>query len=241
MFLPLKTAAGVFLTISKVVERVSANREELEERVDKLKAILLIVQKYKSHDGISALNHRIETFCGSCSQIIHNLLGNFLEITPGFAHRPRQNFRAFMTGQYLPDFSRAVLKDGQLYYLITVTSNLLLVGMFYDNHVAVTYRTLLADPNLMVTNTMVCHVFQNTKFGYHRRIATTSDLMSRTLEFIPTHRRPGKPQDAPANSLDVHVGKVPEEMVELDFLESHGGNSKKASRIYDGGFRSLEN
>lgn len=65
--------------------------------------------------------------------------------------------------------------------------------MSYDNHVAVTYRTMLADPNLMVTNPMVCHVFRKTKFGYHKRVATTSNLMSRTVELIPTHSRPGKP------------------------------------------------
>jgi hypothetical protein len=42
---------------------VSANKEELEELEAKLTAILSIVQKYKKHDWISALDHRIETFC----------------------------------------------------------------------------------------------------------------------------------------------------------------------------------
>ncbi|KAJ7756105.1 hypothetical protein B0H14DRAFT_3166369 [Mycena olivaceomarginata] len=63
MFLPLKTAAGVFLTIDKIVDRVSANREELEELEAKLAAILSIVENYKQHGGIDALHHRIEIFC----------------------------------------------------------------------------------------------------------------------------------------------------------------------------------
>jgi hypothetical protein len=80
MFLPLKTAAGIFLTISGVVEvrgiqfectlriilsaqRVSANREELEELEAKLDSIRSTVQKYKAHGGISALHSRIERFC----------------------------------------------------------------------------------------------------------------------------------------------------------------------------------
>ena len=80
MFLPLKTATGVFLTIDKVasvrkthcpavnidfyvfLQRVLANRQELEELEAKLAAILSIVQKYKKHGGIDALSHRIETF-----------------------------------------------------------------------------------------------------------------------------------------------------------------------------------
>lgn len=79
MFLPLKTAAGIFLTVSGIAEvrcdpggvlciilsmqRVSANREELEELEAKLKSILSTVETYKRHGGILALYSRIERFC----------------------------------------------------------------------------------------------------------------------------------------------------------------------------------
>ncbi|KAJ7354455.1 hypothetical protein DFH08DRAFT_1077163 [Mycena albidolilacea] len=89
------------------------------------------------------------------------------------------NTKAFVTGEYLPHFSRAVLKDGQLYYLITVAANLLTVSMFYNTRVGAGYRTMFTACNVMVINAMGCHVFRNTKFGFHRRVITTSELTSR--------------------------------------------------------------
>ncbi|KAJ6543485.1 hypothetical protein B0H10DRAFT_2244444 [Mycena sp. CBHHK59/15] len=76
MFLPLKTAAGGFLTIVKIVDRVSANRKELEELETKLTAILSIVEMYKQHGAIDALRHRIEIFCQAINlqvEAVHDL------------------------------------------------------------------------------------------------------------------------------------------------------------------------
>ncbi|KAJ7745903.1 hypothetical protein DFH07DRAFT_776523 [Mycena maculata] len=47
MFGPLKTATGVFLAITEVVNRVSANKKELNELELRLKSILSIVETYK--------------------------------------------------------------------------------------------------------------------------------------------------------------------------------------------------
>ncbi|KAF7345477.1 hypothetical protein MVEN_01566000 [Mycena venus] len=79
----------------------------------------------------------------------------------------------------------ALLKDGQMYYLITVTANTLTVVMFYNTRVAPTYRVMFTVCNIMVTNAMACHVFRNTKFGYHRRITTTSEIVSRMSGVLP--------------------------------------------------------
>ncbi|KIM76573.1 hypothetical protein PILCRDRAFT_641534 [Piloderma croceum F 1598] len=62
-FPPLQTAAGVFLTISKVVDRVSANRRDLEQLGVKLRSILSIVGKYRENGGLRALDYRIGKFC----------------------------------------------------------------------------------------------------------------------------------------------------------------------------------
>ncbi|KAF7309391.1 hypothetical protein MIND_00309900 [Mycena indigotica] len=95
------------------------------------------------------------------------------------------NIRSFITGDSLPHFSRAVLKDGQLYYLITVTANAVTVAMFYNKAVAPTYRVMFTVCNLMLTNAMGCRVFRNTKFGYHQRITTTADILSGQSLSIP--------------------------------------------------------
>ncbi|KAJ6464822.1 hypothetical protein DFH09DRAFT_1225893 [Mycena vulgaris] len=100
------------------------------------------------------------------------------------------NFRALMSGEYLPGFSKAVLKDGQLYYLITVAANIPAAIMTYHASLAVAYRTMFFVCTVMITNCMACHVFRNTKFGFHRRIVTTTELTSRASGTIPMFRSP---------------------------------------------------
>ncbi|KAJ7641771.1 hypothetical protein FB45DRAFT_1054201 [Roridomyces roridus] len=48
MFLPLKSAAGIILTVCKLAERVSDNTEQLSDLAIKLKSILSVVQHYKA-------------------------------------------------------------------------------------------------------------------------------------------------------------------------------------------------
>ncbi|KAJ7200298.1 hypothetical protein GGX14DRAFT_660103 [Mycena pura] len=94
----------------------------------------------------------------------------------------KKNFRAFVTGKYLPQFSRAVLQDGQLYYLITITSNLLTLIMFYAT--SLEESTMFPVPNLMVANVMACHVFRKTKLGLQRRVVTTSEIKTRDTSSV---------------------------------------------------------
>ncbi|KAF8189564.1 hypothetical protein K438DRAFT_1676795 [Mycena galopus ATCC 62051] len=98
--------------------------------------------------------------------------------------------KAAMTGEYLPQFSRAVLMDGQLYYLITVIANLPSAIMSFNDRVTATYRTMFFVCTVMVTNCMACHVLRNTKFGYHRRVVTTTELHSRTTRSTAMVRMP---------------------------------------------------
>jgi len=101
----------------------------------------------------------------------------------GNSHVTRGNFKAFVTGEYLPQFSKAILKDGQLYYLVAVTSNTLVTVMLYNTRVALAYRTMFTVCNIMITNAMACYVFRNTKFGLDK--ATSSDMTS--LAAAPGH------------------------------------------------------
>ncbi|KAF7344236.1 hypothetical protein MVEN_01714800 [Mycena venus] len=124
------------------------------------------------------------------------------------------NIRAFFTGEYLPRFSKAVLKDGQLYYLCIVASNILVLIMFYNTRVGVEYRVMFTDPNLMITNTMVCLVFRNTKFGYHNRVVTTSELSQNSGSIFFMQRTTGNNSSNKVPSVDamVKVTNVTEQM-----------------------------
>lgn len=94
-------------------------------------------------------------------------------------------YEVFTTGKHLPALSRALLKDGQLYYLcafnaslatfagrahviltrLTVGSNLLTVMFFYIRSLRGTYQTMLTGPNVVLTNIMACYVFRKLKLG----------------------------------------------------------------------------
>ncbi|THU84653.1 WD40 repeat-like protein [Dendrothele bispora CBS 962.96] len=63
VFPPLQTAVKIFLKIDELVNRVSTNKEELQELGIKLNAIKSIVEKYKNDGMKNAIYHRIETFC----------------------------------------------------------------------------------------------------------------------------------------------------------------------------------
>jgi hypothetical protein len=104
VFLPLKTACNVILTIHQVVnvrtshlcyckceiylhisgsQRASTHKDDLEELEVKLKAILSIVNEYKQCGGMEVVRHRIESFCECvkysiclcCSNLYHSFSG----------------------------------------------------------------------------------------------------------------------------------------------------------------------
>ncbi|KAJ7802552.1 hypothetical protein B0H13DRAFT_1672156 [Mycena leptocephala] len=78
-------------------------------------------------------------------------------------HDWRDKFRVFFRGAYLPYLSRAMLVDGQMYYMITVVSNITASVMIYAPGVGPTYRSLASPPNLMLSTLMACRVFRHTK------------------------------------------------------------------------------
>jgi len=135
--------------------------------------------------------------------------------------------KTFVTGVNMPSFSKAILYDGQLYYLTTVTSNLLTVIMFYNQDVDEPYRTMFTVSNAMITNTLACYVFRNTKFGHHRRVITTSEIHSRTTGDSTlvmhrvqgggsAHRTAAKPNKGETR---IHVAKISQQMIDPTDVE----------------------
>ncbi|KAJ7459577.1 hypothetical protein B0H11DRAFT_2059063 [Mycena galericulata] len=75
----------------------------------------------------------------------------------------REKCRAFISGAYLPSFSKALFVDGQKYYMITVISNIALSVMIYAPGVSPGLRSILALPNVMLTSIMACRVYRHTR------------------------------------------------------------------------------
>jgi hypothetical protein len=66
--------------------------------------------------------------------------------------------------------------------------------------------------NVMLTNAMACHVFRNTKFGYHKRVVSTSELLTRTRDtqsIIFMHRRAPKRGGTDTDSTTNIAGTTP--------------------------------
>jgi len=70
---PLKTAVAGLLTIIKLVDGILENKKEFDVLHAKLQAILSIVEKYKKHHGLGALNHRIDQFCDAITLQINEV------------------------------------------------------------------------------------------------------------------------------------------------------------------------
>jgi len=110
----------------------------------------------------------------------------------------KEGVRAFVFGEYLQPFSRALMQDGQIYYLYvrsrslltarkhilrsriistTVSVTLLTLVVFYQTSIPAAYRTMFTLPNLMLFNIMACRVFRNTKLALKRepRLSTATE------------------------------------------------------------------
>jgi hypothetical protein len=99
----------------------------------------------------------------------------------------KDGLRVWIFGDYLPIFSKAMLQDGQAYYLTTITINLVAVIMLYNRSVPTILRTVFWLPNVIMVNMMACRVFRNTIFGKFRESEIATSIISRELraEVVP--------------------------------------------------------
>ncbi|KAF4618686.1 hypothetical protein D9613_009933 [Agrocybe pediades] len=85
------------------------------------------------------------------------------------AHVPQSihnNVQVMVFGHHLPSFSKALLKDGQAYYLTTISLNLVTIALFFCNTSAV-YKAFFGVPNVVLMNSMACHVYRNVRLGVY--------------------------------------------------------------------------
>ncbi|KAJ7202675.1 hypothetical protein B0H12DRAFT_1035933 [Mycena haematopus] len=80
-----------------------------------------------------------------------------------------QALRALLTGAYLPSFSKSLLIDGQMYYMITVVGNIVTAIMVYFPGIEVGYRSLPVIPTMTLTSVMACRVYRHTRLDLAQR------------------------------------------------------------------------
>ncbi|KIK66917.1 hypothetical protein GYMLUDRAFT_157361, partial [Collybiopsis luxurians FD-317 M1] len=94
--------------------------------------------------------------------------------------RQSHGIKSWLFGTNLPAFSRAMLRDGQKYYLVTILSNIATIAAasFLGD---VDYHNVFLVINTMITNIMACYVFRHTALGKIRDPAVSMDA-----QVIPT-------------------------------------------------------
>ncbi|KAF5329786.1 hypothetical protein D9619_009093 [Psilocybe cf. subviscida] len=77
----------------------------------------------------------------------------------------RGDIKSMVFGDHIPLVSRALLQNGQAYFLSTVFLNLITVIMYYINSLPAAYRAILGFPSILLMNVMASRIYRNTKFG----------------------------------------------------------------------------
>ncbi|PPQ98316.1 hypothetical protein CVT26_013635 [Gymnopilus dilepis] len=90
----------------------------------------------------------------------------------------RNGVRVMLFGDYLPAFSRSILKDGQLYFLTTIGLNLVTNVLFFIPSVPLGYRSLTGVPCTVLMNSMSCYVFRKIQPGVHKETTASSVTVS---------------------------------------------------------------
>ncbi|KAF8161782.1 hypothetical protein K438DRAFT_1521833, partial [Mycena galopus ATCC 62051] len=116
---------------------------------------LCLVTKVASYDGIFSIFVTVYD-TSVVLAISYRLLANTYH-----EHTPGERLRAFFSGAHLHTFSKAVFRDGQKYYMITVLSHAVTISFLYATALGPIYRGMMFIPNVAVTSIMACRVYRN--------------------------------------------------------------------------------
>ncbi|KAJ7142690.1 hypothetical protein C8R44DRAFT_924322 [Mycena epipterygia] len=128
-----------------------------------------VVSKISPADGASTITPTVFDTAVFFA-ISYRLIGN--SSVKSTRHSWMDRCRAFLSGEYLPSLSKALFVQGQVYYAITVISNIATSIMIYT-HVGTGYHALLALPNITLTSVLACRVYRRTRLG----LTQDSDMM----------------------------------------------------------------
>ncbi|KAJ7189025.1 hypothetical protein C8R46DRAFT_1184262 [Mycena filopes] len=134
--------------------------------------IVAHVSAYVGSSGIIITVHDTVVFFA----ISYRLVSNFQveQQTRG------EKVKSLFSGSNLPAFSKALFMEGQMYYMITVVSNIVATVMVYVPRVSPVYHGFLVVPNVTLTSIMACRVYRNTKLGVTGR-GGSADLTLPTI------------------------------------------------------------
>ncbi|KAF9070711.1 hypothetical protein BDP27DRAFT_1446807 [Rhodocollybia butyracea] len=118
-----------------------------------------------------------------------------------------QSFKAravALAGKELPSLFRAILYNGQFYYLISVASGLTTLTLLFNTSLLPAYRSLLVPMHSVLVNITAGHVFREARLGRIREreltLAFQQSIMEENLSLHSIHRDEEK-EEAPSWTL----------------------------------------
>ncbi|CAL1701736.1 unnamed protein product [Somion occarium] len=90
---------------------------------------------------------------------------SFRTVSFGLAETWKERLSSFISGKGVGHVSRSLLRTVQLYYLVTVGSNLFVLMVIVDPGVDKYWRAMSSMSNLALTNAMACRVYRLLKLG----------------------------------------------------------------------------
>ncbi|KDR73156.1 hypothetical protein GALMADRAFT_158288 [Galerina marginata CBS 339.88] len=116
-----------------------------------------------------------------------------MSISPSNGWTLKGTAAKFFRGTDLPAFSKALLQDGQAYYLNTIFFSFATTIITNSDSISPVYREMFGNPNLMLMNVMACRVFRNTMLGMYTNStsARTSDRSLQITRPISFNRQGG--------------------------------------------------
>ncbi|KAK7443784.1 hypothetical protein VKT23_015565 [Stygiomarasmius scandens] len=172
------------------------------------------------HDTLvfSAISYRLLTL----SPVQERLEGGF---NPKVT-KIRDQIIEFFTGSNMPLFSKTLLKDGQLYYLVSTLSIVIVVVLVFVHAVEDNYLVFALTTYVAVFNSMACYVFRHVKLGRIRE-ETISDSRPSTSH-ISGHFRMGLEHN-PVSPFSVNLRRS--EILSINEVKQNIASPEKALDI----------
>jgi len=113
------------------------------------------------------------------------------------AATPREVAMSFLNGQGLNAVSKVLYRGGLMYYLSTVSMNIVTMTMNLTPSVPPVYRSMVTIPNAALQNVMASRVFRKLKLGL---IVERESVASSTQQSMPLAWMPARHQHTMENS-----------------------------------------
>ncbi|KAJ7477623.1 hypothetical protein FB451DRAFT_1087156 [Mycena latifolia] len=128
---------------------------------DSPQCIIKSVKSYARSSGIVITLYDTIVFLS----ISFRLVSTFRQTQP---QTRKEKLMAWFGGGNMPAFSKAVLLDGQMYYMFTVISNIAVTIVAFIPSISPVYRSFLVVPNTAIMSIMGCRVYRNTRLKIDR-------------------------------------------------------------------------